>query len=101
MPHLPALVWSSLSKSWGSKAKKSLHKDLNTAYRDFAAHYPEYHGDPNLDALRLREFSRLKEGQEVYVDYANSSIAPESLIAKHADTLRGEILIHPGLDSPS
>lgn len=90
-----------MSKSWRSRAKKSLYNDFNSAYRDFAARYPEYNSDPDLDALRLKEFSRLKEGQEVYVDYANGSIPPESLIIQHANILRGEILSQPGFDSPS
>ena len=90
-----------MSKSWGNRAKNSLQNDLNSAYRDFAARYPEYNGDPDLDALRLKEFSRFKESQEVYVDYANGSIAPESLIVNHAGILCGEILSHPGFDSPS
>ena len=108
LPYFGILCWltdldpvSSLSKSWVCSAKKPLHKDVNDAYRDFVARYPEYNGDPNLDALRLKEFSRIKESQEVYVDYVNGSIAPESLIVKHADILCGEILSHPGLDSPS
>jgi hypothetical protein len=91
----------SLSKSWVCSTKKPLHKDLDDAYRDFVVRYPEYNGDPDLEALRLKEFSRIKESQEVYVDYVNGSIAPESLIVKHADILRGEILGLPGLDSPS
>jgi len=95
------LIRSSLSKAWVCSATKSLDKDLNSGYRDFVARYPEYNGDPDLDTLRLKEFSRIKESQEVYVDYANGSIAPESLIVKHADILRGEILSHPGLDSLS
>ena len=95
------LIRSSLSKSWVGSPKKSLDKDLNDAYRDFVEYYPEYNGDPNLDALRLKEFSRIKESEEVYVDYVNGSLAPESIIVKHADILRGEILGHPGFDSPS
>jgi len=98
---LQTLIRSSLAKPWVSGAKKSFHKDLDDAYRDFATYYPEYNGDPDLDALRLKEFSRIKETQEVYVDYVNGSIAPESIIVKHAEILRGEILGHPGLDSPS
>lgn len=90
-----------MSKSWGSKAKKSPHNDFDSAYRDFVARYPEYHSDPGLDALRLKEFSRFKESREVYVDYANGSIAPESLIIKHANILRSEILCQPGFNSPS
>jgi len=96
-----SLIWSSVSKTWVCSAKKTLHRDLDDAYRDFVARYPEYNGDPDLDALRLKDFSRIKESQEVYVDYVNGSIAPKSLIVKHADILRGEILGHPGLDSPS
>jgi hypothetical protein len=90
--HIP-----SFSKSSGSRAKKG----LNSAYRDFVARYPEYIGDPDLYTLQLKEFSRIKESQDVYVDYASGSIAPDSLIVKHADILRGEILCHPGFDSPS
>ena len=101
IPGLHSLIRPSLSKSSGSKAKKALHRDLNSAYRDFVARYPEYNSNPGLDALRLKEFSRIKENQDVYIDYSSGSIAPESLIVKHADILRGEILSHPGLSSPS
>jgi hypothetical protein len=96
-----SLTRASLSKFPGNRAKTSVHKDFNDAYRDFVARYPEYHSDPDLDALRLGEFSRIKAGQDVYVDYASGSIAPESLIVKHADTLRSEILSPPGFHSPS
>lgn len=50
---------------------------------------------PDFDALRRREFARLDEAGEVYLDYTGSAIPAASIVAAHADRMAREIFGNP------
>src|SRR4051812_45806235 len=52
-------------------------------------------------ALRAREFRRLDEQGQVYLDYTGSALYAESHVAAHAELLRGSLFGNPHSDSPA
>lgn len=62
------------------------------AYQSFLRVYPEYKLTRPIDALRQREYKRLKRSDGVYMDYMGASLYPESLIRSNATFLRRNIL---------
>lgn len=57
--------------------------------------------DVDFGALRAREFARLDAGGHTYLDHTGSALYPESLVAAHADMLRGSVLGNPHAESPA
>src|SRR5439155_6718421 len=57
--------------------------------------YPEYADTAAIDELRLREYSRLDEQQQVYLDYTGGALYAESQIRQHAQLLATHVLGNP------
>lgn len=68
------------------------HHDSNHAYALFLRAYPEYKLTRPIDTLREREYKRLKQSDEVYVDYMGASLYPENLIRSNSAFLRRTVL---------
>jgi molybdenum cofactor sulfurtransferase len=51
--------------------------------------------------LREREYSRLDASGDVYLDYTGAGLYPESLVSRHLDLLRAEVLGNPHSESPT
>jgi hypothetical protein len=68
------------------------HRDSHRAYLSFLHAYPEYKLTQPVDSLRKREYKRLKQSDEVYVDYMGASLYPESLIRSNSTFLRRAVL---------
>ena len=68
------------------------HHDSNHAYALFLRAYPEYKLTRPIDTLREREYKRLRQSDEVYVDYMGASLYPESLIRSNSAFLRSTVL---------
>lgn len=68
------------------------HHDSHQAYQLFLRAYPEYKLTRPIDTLREREYKRLRQSDEVYVDYMGASLYPESLIRSNSAFLRSTIL---------
>jgi hypothetical protein len=68
------------------------HHDSHHAYLSFIRAYPEYKLTQPIDSLRKREYKRLKQSDEVYVDYMGASLYPESLIRSNSTFLRRAVL---------
>jgi hypothetical protein len=68
------------------------HRDSHRAYLSFLRAYPEYKLTQPVDSLRKREYKRLKQSDEVYVDYMGASLYPESLIRFNSTFLRRAVL---------
>ncbi|KAF9649500.1 PLP-dependent transferase [Thelephora ganbajun] len=68
------------------------HHEAHYAYLSFLRAYPEYKLTGPIDTLRKREYKRLKQLDEVYVDYTGASLYPESLIRSNSTFLRRTIL---------
>jgi molybdenum cofactor sulfurtransferase len=54
-----------------------------------------------LDDLRAFEYPLLDSERHVYLDYTAANLPPRSLIARHADLLRGQILGNPHSTNPA
>jgi selenocysteine lyase/cysteine desulfurase len=59
--------------------------------------------DPGVDfaSLRAREFARLDESGQAYLDYTGSALYPERLVSEHAAALRHAVLGNPHSESPA
>ena len=68
------------------------HHDSHHAYALFLRAYPEYKLTRPIDSLREREYKRLRQSDEVYVDYMGASLYPESLIRSNSAFLRRTVL---------
>lgn len=67
-------------------------RDSSYAYLSFLRVYPEYKLTWPLDTLRKREYERLKQSDEVYMDYMGASLYPEGLIRSNSTFLCQTIL---------
>jgi molybdenum cofactor sulfurtransferase len=77
------------------------HLDTDKALQVFLSDHPEYERTTGLDALRQREFARLDEQGQTYIDYTGSGLYGTSQITRHADALSGQVLGNPHSDSPA
>jgi len=68
---------------------------------DFGAAYPSYARSRPLDEVRAREYPLLDAQRHVYLDYTAANLPPRSLIARHADLLRGQIFGNPHSTNPA
>ncbi|MBK8163222.1 MAG: aminotransferase class V-fold PLP-dependent enzyme [Gammaproteobacteria bacterium] len=69
-----------------SQSVQALHLQ-HPGFRAFIERYPQYRYTSALDQIRLREFSRLDEQGEVYLDYTGACPYPATLIEQHREIL--------------
>ena len=74
---------------------------LADAFNAFIDVHPEYERTAALDELRRREFSRLDEQGQIYIDYTGSGLYGSSQVNRHAGSLLGQVLGNPHSDSPA
>lgn len=67
-------------------------KNTNAEYDAFLRDYPQYALTSKLDELRGREFTRLTNANEAYVDYMGGSLYPESLLRSHMAVLHQNVM---------
>jgi len=65
------------------------------AYEQFLDAYPEYRDTTALDELRARDFRRLDEQGQIYLDYAGAGLYATSQIRRHSALLAGGIFGNP------
>ena len=65
------------------------------AYEQFLEAYPEYRRTAVLDEVRARDFARLDEQQQVYLDYTGAGLYASSQIQRHHDLLASGIFGNP------
>ena len=80
------------SKHLLNLCRSLFHHDSHHAYALFLRAYPEYKLTRPIDTLREREYKRLRQSDEVYVDYMGASLYPECLIRSNSDFLRRTVL---------
>ena len=61
---------------------------------------PDWDGDA-VEALRAREYARLDELDQVYLDYTGGSLYAESQLREHQDMLRAGVFGNPHSTSPA
>ena len=54
-----------------------------------------------LDELRAREYPLLDAQRHVYLDYTAANLPPRSLLSRHVDLLRGQVLGNPHSTNPA
>jgi molybdenum cofactor sulfurtransferase len=74
---------------------------LSEAEADFGRRYPEFDPDGALAELRRREYARLDESGQIYLDYTGGGLHAASQIEAHAELLRGRVLGNPHSNSPA
>ncbi len=74
---------------------------LETAQAAFEQAYPAYCSTSSLDQLRSREYGRLDEQGQVYLDYTGGSLYSESQVIEHLELLRTGVFGNPHSTSPA
>src|SRR5688500_16226586 len=67
----------------------------------FAAAYPSYSLTASLDDVRRREYPQLDAQGHIYLDYTAANLPPRSLITRHANLLREQIIGNPHSSNPA
>ncbi len=63
--------------------------------------YPAYAGTSAIDALRAREYGRLEQNGDVYLDYTAGSLYAVSQVERHMAMLRDGVFGNPHSTNPS
>lgn len=71
------------------------------AYRDFVARYPAYEQTAALDELRSREYHRLDETEQVYLDYTGGGLYSNEQLAQHMQMLASGVFGNPHSSNPT
>ncbi len=74
---------------------------LSEAEADFSRRYPGFDPDGAHAELRRREYARLDESGQVYLDYTGGGLYAASQVEAHAELLRGRVLGNPHSNSPA
>lgn len=67
----------------------------------FQKQYPQYSHTSALDALRLREYSRLDQQGHVYLDYTGGGLYSDEQVKKHYDLLINHVYGNPHSTNPT
>jgi molybdenum cofactor sulfurtransferase len=70
-------------------------------YADFVQQYPAYDKTHNLDELRDREYSRLDQSGQVYLDYTGGGLYADSQIRLHQELLTSQVFGNPHSSNPT
>jgi molybdenum cofactor sulfurtransferase len=82
----------------GTSKRSSQRED---AWLAFVAEHAEYEGTRALDELRDREFSRLAEHGQVYLDYTGSGLYAASQVRRHGEMLLDGVFGNPHSGNPA
>ncbi len=74
---------------------------LARARADFLAACPEFVDTRALDELRARDFARLDEQGQVYLDYTGSGLYAETQVRRHAELLLQGVFGNPHSSNPA
>lgn len=77
-----------------TQSVQALHP-RHPAFRTFIERFPLYLHTRQLDELRARDFRRLDEQAQVYLDYTGACPCPASLIERHREILLGRTFGNP------
>ncbi len=74
---------------------------MDSCYQHFLRMYPAYRHTAALDELRARQYSRLDEQQQVYLDYTGGGLYADSQLTAHMDILRRGVFGNPHSSNPT
>lgn len=72
-----------------------------SALADFQQRYPDYEGTTSLDALRQREYFRLDEAGQTYLDYTGGGLYAKSQLEAHMQLLMRGVYGNPHSSNPT
>ena len=75
--------------------------NLDEEYDCFIERYPQYATTSKLDDLRAREYSRLEEHGQVYLDYTGGSLYATSQLRQHMELLTHGVYGNPHSSNPT
>jgi molybdenum cofactor sulfurtransferase len=75
--------------------------EMRAAEQAFRQAYPAFAHTCILDELRAREYARLDEAQQVYLDYTGGGLYAESQLRAHFDLLRRGVFGNPHSLNPT
>ena len=70
-------------------------------YKKFLQDFPDYKSTFGLDELRQRDYARLDEQKQVYLDYTGASLYGESQLEMHRQLLSRGVFGNPHSSNPS
>lgn len=74
---------------------------MDEAEQAFRQAYPEFARTSALDALRAREYARLDEAHQIYLDYTGGGLYAESQLRAHFELLRTGVFGNPHSLNPT
>ena len=74
---------------------------LGHTYAEFVEEYPTYLGTTALDDLRAKEFGRLDQSGQVYLDYTGGSLYAACQVRQHSESLAQGVFGNPHSNSPT
>ncbi|HZS25572.1 MAG TPA: aminotransferase class V-fold PLP-dependent enzyme [Gaiellaceae bacterium] len=74
---------------------------MAAAFDAFRRRAPTFDSTASLDELRLREYSRLDEGDHIYLDYTGGGLYADSQLRAHMDLLRENVFGNPHSVNPT
>ncbi|MFN8380053.1 MAG: aminotransferase class V-fold PLP-dependent enzyme [Anaerolineae bacterium] len=77
------------------------HTQDSEALEDFCRSYPSYEHTRALDDLRGREYARLDEQDQVYLDYTGGSLYADSQLREHMTLLQRGVFGNPHSSNPT
>ena len=75
--------------------------EMREAERAFRHAYPAFESTSSLDALRAREYARLDDLGQIYLDYTGGGLYAESQLREHFDLLRRHVFGNPHSLNPT
>jgi len=75
--------------------------DRASAYAAFLQNYPLYAATSELDDLRVREYARLDETGQVYLDYTGGGQYADAQLRAHVELLRRNVFGNPHSNNPT
>src|SRR5215469_3368044 len=74
---------------------------MQRAEQAFRQAYPTFDSTSSLDELRAKEYTRLDELGQVYLDYTGGGLYAESQLREHFEVLRGGVFGNPHSLNPT
>src|SRR5712692_8891171 len=75
--------------------------EMREAEQAFRQAYPAFESTYSLDALRAREYARLDDLGQIYLDYTGGGLYAESQLREHFELLRRNVFGNPHSLSPT
>ena len=76
-------------------------ENMQAAYQAFKKAYPGFESTKSIDELRAREYARLEDLDQVYLDYTGSGLYASSQLHQHLNLLETGVFGNPHSKNPT